>query len=148
MTYEITDFMGNRLTVKPRLQLYSTRDFMGKTMPGIAIALDQITDGQSDDYCMLTVSFGEFIGMKNCAYIDANNCDFYDQLLQQEMASSTGLSKHSGFCEYPLWCFDEEKLKEMGEEAYKIYSDTYDQYMTGAQEDLDEDNDADIGMSM
>ena len=49
MTYEITDFMGNRLTVKPRLQLYSTRDFMGKMMPGIAIALDQITDGQSDD---------------------------------------------------------------------------------------------------
>lgn len=36
----------------------------------------------------------------------------------------------------------------MGEEAYKIYSDAYDQYMTGAQEDLDEDNDADIGMSM
>ena len=64
------------------------------------------------------------------------------------MASSTGLSKHSGFWEYPLWCFDEEKLKEMGEEAYKIYSDAYDQYMTGAQEDLDEDNDADIGMSM
>ena len=50
--------------------------------------------------------------MKNCAYIDTNNCDFTDQLLEQGIAQPTGFTKHSGFCEYPLWVFDEEKLKE------------------------------------
>lgn len=135
MTYEITDFMDIHVTVKPSLQLYTTKDFMGKAMPGIAIQLVQITgDGTEDYYGLLTVSFGEFIGMKNCAYIDANNCDFIDQLLKQGMATPTGLSKHSGFCEYPLWKFDEEKLKEMGEEAYKVYSDAYDQYMSSAHD--------------
>ena len=149
MTYEITDFMGNHVTVKPRVKLYATKDFMGKQMPGIAIQLDQITEEKLDDYyCILTVSFGEFIGMKNCAYIDANNCDFFEQLLEQGLATPTGLSKHSGFCEYPLWCFDEERLKEMGEDTYKVYSDAYDQYMARAQGDMDDDNDAFFDMSM
>ena len=31
-------------------------------------------------------------------------------------------------CEYPLWLFDEEKLKEMGAEAYYKYTTEYDKY--------------------
>ena len=50
---------------------------MGKEMPGLAIVLEDVTNvAEPEEYCMLTVSFGEFIGMKNCAYIDSNNCDF------------------------------------------------------------------------
>lgn len=151
MTYKITDFMGTQLEVRPRLELYSTRDFMGKEMPSLAIALDDISTGEPEEYCMLTVSFGEYIGVKNCAYIDSNNCDFTDQLLEQGMAQYTGFTKHSGFCEYPLWVFDEKKLKEMGEQNYQIYSDAYEEYVSESygEEDINESaEDNSVVMSM
>ena len=94
MDYKIKDFYGRELMVQPRLALYSVRDFAGKEMPGLAITLIDATDSNDPtDYCDLTVSFGEFIGMKNCAYIDANNCDFADQLLKQGMATKTQFTK-------------------------------------------------------
>ena len=130
MDYKIKDFYGRELVVQPRLSLYSVRDFAGKEMPGLAITLIDATDSNDPtDYCDLTVSFGEFIGMKNCAYIDANNCDFADQLLKQGMATKTQFTKRSGFCEYPLWMFEEKDLREMGEAAYGTYCLEYDKYM-------------------
>ena len=130
MDYKIKDFYGRELTVQPRLALYSVQDFAGKEMPGLAITLIDVTDSNDPtDYCDLTVSFGEFIGMKNCAYIDTNNCDFTDQLLAQGMATQTQFTKKSGFCEYPLWLFDDNVLREMGEEVYAIYSLEYEKYI-------------------
>ena len=130
MDYKIKDFYGRELMVQPRLALYSVRDFDGKEMPGLAITLIDVTDSNDPtDYCDLTVSFGEFIGMKNCAYIDANNCDFADQLLKQGMATKTQFTKKSGFCEYPLWMFEEKDLREMGEAVYETYCSEYDKYM-------------------
>ena len=130
MDYKIKDFYGRELMVQPRLALYSVRDFAGKEMPGLAITLIDVTDSNDPtDYCDLTVSFGEFIGMKNCAYIDANNCDFADQLLKQGMATKTQFTKRSGFCEYPLWLFEEKDLREMDEAAYETYCSEYDKYM-------------------
>ena len=141
MQYQIKDFYGREITVQPRLELYSVQDFMGKEMPGLAIVLEDVTNAtKRDEYCMLTVSFGEFIGMKNCAYIDSNNCDFTEQLLEQGMAKPTGFTKHSGFCEYPLWEFDEQTLKYMGAENYEKYNTAYVQYMSEfASEDPDID---------
>lgn len=130
MDYKIKDFYGRELMVQPRLALYSVRDFAGKEMPGLAITLIDVTDSNDPtDYCDLTVSFGEFIGMKNCAYIDTNNCDFADQLLKQGMATKTQFTKKSGFCEYPLWLFEEKDLRAMGEAAYETYCAEYDKYM-------------------
>ena len=130
MDYKIKDFYGRELMVQPRLALYSLRDFVGKEMPGLAITLIDVTDcNDPTDYCDLTVSVGECIGMKNCAYIDTNNCDFADQLLAQGMATKTQFTKKSGMCEYPLWLFDEKVLREMGEDVYAIYSSEYEKYM-------------------
>lgn len=130
MDYKIKDFYGRELMVQPRLALYSVRDFAGKEMPGLAITLIDVTDSNDPtDYCDLTVSFGEFIGMKNCAYIDTNNCDFADQLLKQGMATKTQFTKKSGFCEYPLWLFEEKDLRDMGEATYETYCSEYDKYM-------------------
>lgn len=129
MNYKIKDFCERELILQPQLALYSVRDFTGKEMPGLAITLVDVTDSNDPtDYCDLTVSFGEFIGMKNCAYIDTNNCDFTDQLLHQGMATPTGFTKHSGMCEYPLWLFDEKLLEEMGAEAYYKYKTEYENY--------------------
>ena len=118
MILEITDYFGAPVKLQPRVELYSVRDFMGREMPGLAIVLDEVM-GEPDEmepYATLTVSFGEFIGLKNSAYIDTNNCRFAQQLLDQGIAEDTGLRKSSGFCEYPLWGFKKEFLEEIGGE--------------------------------
>ena len=76
-----------------------------------------------------TKSFEEFIGLKNSAYVDINNCPFAPQLLNRGFAKDTGLYKESGFCSYPLWTFDETVLKETGGEKYERYARAYDEYM-------------------
>ena len=70
MILEITDYFGTPVKLQPRVELYSVRDFMGREMPGLAIVLDEVM-GEPDEmepYATLTVSFGEFIGLKNSAY--------------------------------------------------------------------------------
>lgn len=151
MTYCIRDWFDNEIAIKPRLELYSVNDFMGKELPGLAIILENVTYGEdhAEEYDCLTVSFGEFIGMKNCAYIDTNNCPFASELLDQGIAQDTGFTKQSGFCEYPLWQFSEESLKEMGEENYAKYSEAYDNYMASVYgDDEDSDIEEDEGMTM
>ena len=82
MMLTITDCFGQRVSLKPRVELYRVHDFMGAKMPGLAIALYTVgTDAVEDEelYAVLTVSFGEFIGLQNAAYIDTNNCYFAQQ---------------------------------------------------------------------
>ncbi len=126
MTFTIKDYFGREVVLRPRLELYSVCDFMGEEMPGIAIVLDD--DQSNEQYAVLTVSFGEFISLRNSAYIDVNNCPFASQLLKEGIAQDTGLTKGSGFCRYPLWIFTEEFLKEIGAENYKIYDEAYKNY--------------------
>lgn len=127
MIYEINTNYGGKSKVKPSVELYTVKDFMEKEMPGLAIRL---TDADTlEPFSMLTKSFGEFIGIKNAAYIDTNNCPFASQLLEKGIARDTGLKKISGYCEYPLWIFNKDFLLEHGEENYKKYSNGYDEYM-------------------
>ena len=67
-TLTITDPLGNELKLRPRLELYSVNDFMGQEKYGLAIVLDTVSE-EPEQYAVLTKSFGEFIGMKDCAYI-------------------------------------------------------------------------------
>ena len=124
------NFYGQQVSLTPRIELYSVDDYMGGTMPGLAIVLDEADT--LEQFAVLTVSFGELIGVKNCAYIDINNCgEFYEQLLQSNIARDTGFTKESGFCKYPLWQFNEDFLKQCnGQENYQKYSDAIDEYMS------------------
>ena len=152
--FKINDLFGEQIDLQPRVELYSVRDFMGQEMPGLAIVLDEISNESDGDeeYAVLTVSFGEFISAKDCAYIDTNNCYFAQQLLIQGIAEDTGLSKNSGFCQYPLWHFKEDFLKEIGGAAYEEYSRRYNEYMRsagfGEAEDEVEDIASEEGMVM
>ena len=132
-TYDITLSNGKTYTVKPELQFYNVLDFLGRPMLGIAIELclaESTEDFEAgESFAMLTVSFGEFISIKNAAYIDTNNCPFADQLLKYGIAKKTDFTKESGYCSYPLWDFNEDFLKEIGGEKYDAYSIMYDEYM-------------------
>lgn len=127
----IKDYLGNPVTLKPRVELYSVIDFMGRSMPGLAMRFDTFDEelGIMVPYATLTKCLGEFIGIKNSAYIDTNNCSFTDQLLEQGIADPTEFSKSSGLCTYPLWVFREGFLQQTGGENYRKYAQAYDQYM-------------------
>ena len=132
MLFEISEYYTDgKIRLKPRVELHDTRDYMGKQMPGLAIVLDEVDQNENviEQYAVLTVSFGEFLPVKNCAYIDANNCPFASQLLAKGIAQDTGCSKISGYCKYPLWVFKEDFLKEIGGEKYEQYSEQFDAYM-------------------
>ena len=152
--FKINDLFGREVALQPRVELYSVRDFMGQEMPGLAIVLDDVNNQLDcdEEYAVLTVSFGEFIGAKDCAYIDTNNCYLAQQLLAQGIAEDTGLSRNSGFCQYPLWHFKEDFLKEIGGAAYEEYSRRYSEYMQtagfGEMEDEDEGISSEEGVVM
>ena len=114
MTYKITIIGDREVEVTPKVQLYSVKDFMGKNLHSLAVNLEWVNpeSGMLEPFALLTKSFGEFIGAKNCTYIDTNNCPFAEQLLKYGIARDTGFTKQSGFCKYPLWEFKEEFLKE------------------------------------
>ena len=130
MIYEINTQYGGKVKVQPRVELYTVKDaIMGKELYGIAIDLDEQDGGYPMPFARLTANFGEFIGLKNAAYIDTNNCKFADQLLKAGIAQDTGLTKVGAYCRYPLWIFDEKFLKVHGAENYAEYEKAYNQYM-------------------
>ena len=128
---QIKGYYDQPITLKPRVELYSVTDYKGQEMPGLALAFDMVGEepGELEPYTVLTKSFGEFIGIKNSAYIDTNNCSFAGQLLELGLARPTVFQKASGYCTYPLWIFNEEFLQEIGGEKYQKYAQAFDQYM-------------------
>ena len=63
MILTITDWAGDRVSLEPKVELYSVRDFMGKELPGLAIVLDKVggTPDEAEEYAVLTVSFGDYL---------------------------------------------------------------------------------------
>ena len=131
--FEIIDIYSGKTKVKPTVELYEVKDQLyGRDMNGLAIQLWEVNENNEivSPYSTVTKNFGEFIGLKNTAYIDLNNCPYAVELLKKGYAKDTGFTKVSGMnVVYPLWQFDEEFLKTIGGENYKIYSDEWDKYM-------------------
>lgn len=114
----------------PSVELYIVHDFMGKELPGLAIEL--FDAAAKEPYGILTVCFGEFIAIKNAAYIDSNNMppEILKACLDAGIAKETILSKSASFGKsYPLWIFDEDFLRNNGSMNYRDYETVYSQYM-------------------
>lgn len=48
------------------------------------------------------------------AYVDTNNCPWAEEFIEKyHLGESTGLSRRSGYCEYPLYKFDIKKLEAL-----------------------------------
>ena len=110
------------------------------------IAIQAYRDGEP--YSTLTTNlysrmgeFCEMIGIKNAAYVDLNNNPWATQLLESGVAKDTGFTKQSGFCEYPLWQFNEDWLKSLKpiveDRTYDDYEAKYNAAMgIGAEEEI------------
>lgn len=51
---------------------------------------------------------------KNYAFVDTNNCPWAPEFIEKyDLGLDTGLVGYSGYCEYPLYEFNLDKLKQI-----------------------------------
>ena len=123
MLFEISEYYtGGKIRLKPRVELYDTRDYMGKQMPGLAIVLDEVDQKENvtEQYAVLTVSFGDFLALKNCAFIDTNNNpEAMEFLIRNSLAEDTGYRRKSGWVEYPMARLNLAELYRLSPESFE-----------------------------
>lgn len=57
-----------------------------------------------------------------CGYVDTNNCPELEGFIEKHgLGEFTGLMGNSGFCSYPLYLFDPEKLREVAPEGMENF---------------------------
>lgn len=122
---------GDDRRLSPRLEFYEVEDYMGDRLPAVAVCLDEVDDKGNigEHFDTITTSFGDLVSVKNAAYIDTNNCPYAENMLAKSgIARNLGMTRQSGFCEYPLYQFDEGFLRELDADKYDAYSDIMDTY--------------------
>lgn len=85
------------------------------------IGLSSMEDGYQEPYGDMTVNLGEK-APDFCGYIDTNNMPELIKFIEEnELGEFTGLTQRSGFCEYPLYMFNVDKLRELCPDGMEIY---------------------------
>lgn len=144
--FTISGFNDKKFEITAHLRLVEVIDFLGEKVHNLGLSFTHIEDGHELPFADFTVNFAEYIGVKNCAYVNTNNCWYADEILETGIAEDTGLTKISGFCKYPLWQFKEEFLRAVDEDVYRKYSDEYDEYMNAMMPNEEPDEEPTMGM--
>ena len=144
--FTISGFNDKKLEITPHLKLVEVIDFLGEKLHNLGLSFTHVEDGNEMPFADFTLSFAEYIGVKNCAYVDTNNCWFADEILETGIAKDTGLTKIGGFYKYPLWQFKEEFLRAVDEDVYQKYSDEYDEYMNAMMPNEEPEEEPTMGM--
>lgn len=84
----------------------------------LAVMLVCYEDGYPEPYGNLTVNLPEESVPEGYAFIDTNNIPNAEQFIKEySLGKPTGWYGHSGFCTYPLYRFNEDRLNELEETA-------------------------------
>lgn len=76
------------------------------------LAVMLIDTETGEDYAVLTVNLGTKLSGENMAYIDTNNFPEAEQFIKENnLGEPTGITRQSGFCEYPLYNLNLEGAK-------------------------------------
>ena len=103
----VKDYFGNPIEVLPRLGKYAQNN-------NLAIRL--ITKG-GEPWATLTVNLDTKLP-EDHAFVDINNFDDASVFIEENgLGEWTGGMRHSGYCVYPLYKFDLEKLKQLEKEG-------------------------------
>ena len=80
----------------------------------IYLGLLEITEeGYIEPYCNLTVNIDELCP-ENYAFLDINNVPWADKFINEfDLGSPTGIDGCSGFCRYPLFVINTNRVKEL-----------------------------------
>lgn len=87
------------------------------------IALQLITDeeGEPEPFGSLTVNI-DAPAPHYCGYLDINNLSNAGKFVTEHgLGEFTGITGRSGFCEYPLYLFDADRLREHCPEQMAVY---------------------------
>lgn len=78
-------------------------------------------EGYLEPFADLTVNLGDTTP-NYCAYVDTNNLPDAETFIEDnELGTFTGFVKRSGYCEYPLYMFNPDKLRELCPEGLAMY---------------------------
>lgn len=105
-TYELVSY-GQKYIIKLRLAKYDSNS-------NLAIHLYYYDDEFQSyaPYSVLTINL-ENLKDKTTAYIDTNNCPWAEKFIRDnKLGVSLNKSFNSGYCTYPLYKFDMERIKE------------------------------------
>lgn len=87
----------------------------------IYIGLVTNEEGFPEPYGDLTVNLEGRVP-DYCGYVDLNNMPELEKFMEEnDLGEFTGLTKRSGFCEYPLYMFNVDKLREMSPDGMQVY---------------------------
>ena len=85
------------------------------------IGLNEQTEDYLEPYADLTVNING-VCPDYCGYVDINNMPELEQLIEEnELGEFTGIMGQSGFCNYPLYLFSAEKLREYCPDGMQMY---------------------------
>lgn len=105
-TLEINTFFGSTKQVQVTINTYQDNK-------SLYVGLTTSEEGYSEPYGNLTVNLS-VEAPKYCAFVDTNNMPgAEDFLVKNKIAVFTGLTQSSGFCTYPLYLFNPERLEEL-----------------------------------
>ncbi len=116
-SYEYKSAYGDVYTVEPKLAMYVDND-------NLYVGLDFYDEEYNcwDSFCDVTVNINKQPYL--CSAIDTNNNGnaIVDFLEKNGIAEYTGMVNFSGYCAYPVFYFNEEKLKEINPEVFAEYA--------------------------
>ena len=94
---------------------YEVQPYVKKYYNGnLAIRLDYFDEDLQGwlPFVNLTVNFENKLS-EDQAYVDTNNCPWAEEFIEEyQLGEDTGRIKMSGYCFYPLYRFNLEKIKE------------------------------------
>ena len=121
---ELEEEIGETLELKTR---FGTTENVILTVNAYAdnnslyVGLLAIEDGFPELYGDVTVNLLASVP-PYCAFVDTNNMpEAADFLVENGIAEPTGLQQGSGFCNYPLYLFDAEKMRELCPDEMAVY---------------------------
>lgn len=100
-------------------------------------------EGIIEPYGDITVNLADDL-LPYYAYLDTNNLPGIERFVEENgIGTFTGMMKTSGFCEFPLYALDAERLAELNPEGVRMYEDTLKYFGTrftkqGLDEHIDE----------
>lgn len=85
------------------------------------IGLNEQSEEYSEPYGDMTVNL-DGKAPDYCGFVDLNNMPELEKFIEDnKLGEFTGLMKQSGFCQYPLYLFDPERLRELCPDGMAMY---------------------------
>ena len=100
----------------------------------LGISLVEFEDGMQEPFGSLTVNI-DAPAPNYCGYLDTNNLSNAEKFVaDNDLGEFTGLTGRSGYCEYPLYLFNVDKLRELCPEQMAAYEHSIG--VTGKEQEL------------